>query len=190
MLCIEQLKTNIVNEIKYNPRVTTLTQAYFKDKEVIALDINFEFHEYFPMGEAKLEVLRRVKEIHYILSRNRTTLHLSALHSSHHPDVYRTHMSNIWDHYRDVNKIPETTWASILKRLNSRYTRFRSNETVCHNYIKALEMWIQLSDSANHLTEELAQGFKERLVLAKQALETFKVEEDASTTDVLPSSKG
>lgn len=174
MLCIENIEKLIKDEIKFNVKACVIRPAWLKDKEIIALDAHLKVYDIYPYGYDNLPQLRRVKEIKYLIIRNKLGMYLVDTHEAHNLNAYRSRQVGIWDHFKDVNKLGEDWWIAHLDHYVKKHSRFRKHLLTAENYLTDLMYWQELGNGSNHFTEYVGNEFIVRIELVKEIIETLK----------------
>lgn len=183
MQCIDKLADLIKSEIKYNVKACNIKQDWLKDKEVISLDSKFQVYDIYPEGVASIEQIKRTKEIHYLIIRDKLSMWLSDTKEGHYFGAYRSRHTNIWGHFKDVNKLGEDWWKEHLEHYSKRYNRFKTNLNVALNYKRDLEHWLERGTDTNHFTPDTEFEFHSRITAVDKAISILKekVDEQSNT---------
>ncbi len=187
MLCLEKLEQLIKDEIKYNVKACNIKQDWIKDKEVISLDGSFKVYDIYAEGVASIEQLKRTKEIHYLIIRDKFGMWLSDTKEGHFFGAYRSRQTNIWEHYKDINKLGEEWWTDHLEHYSKRYNRFKTNMSVALNYKRDLEHWLERGKDTNHFTPAVEFEFHTRITAVDRAISNLKEKENADNGELLES---
>lgn len=184
MQCIDKLTDLIKSEIKYNVKACNIKQDWLKDKEVISLDGNFVVYDIYAVGVANIEQIKRSKEIHYLIIRDKYGMWLSDTKEGHFFGAYRSRHTGIWEHYKDVNKLNEDWWLDHLKHYGKRYNRFKTTKSVALSYRTDLEHWLERGKGTNYFTPDIEQEFAVRLNAVIRAIGNFEEKENADNSEV------
>ena len=174
MLCVEQINKLIKDELKFNVKACNIKTDWLKDKQIIALNSDFQVFEIFPHGVNCLELIRRTKEINYLVIKHSTGMYLSDTREGHHLGTYRSRQSAIWDHFRDTNKLSEVWWDKHLKYLAKRGCRAKTHLPSAENYLVELNRWYEMGIGSNNFNIDVQDAFLTRIETVKSFISKLK----------------
>lgn len=184
MLCVEQINKLIKDELKFNVKACNIKTDWLKDKQVIALDNEFRVFEIFPHGANCLELIRRTKEISYLVIKHTSSMYLSDTKESHHLGAYRSRQSAIWDHFNDPNKLSEVWWDDHLKYLAKRGCRAKTHLPSAEKYLFDLTRWYDYGNGSNNFNVDIQDAFLTRIETVKSFINKLKEAANENGQDV------
>lgn len=178
MLSADKLIKVLAEEIKYNVKVCKVSPTWLKDKQVITIDHSGKLVDIHPTGFARLDQIRRSKDIKYMLIRNGITLYVADTCDGRSVEAMRSHQDTAWCDLNDINNVGDSWWIKHLNHYTQKHSRFMSSIQVAEQAKFELEYWLERGKGTVHFTTEIEYEINYRLRNIEKAITALKEKED------------
>ena len=179
MLSADKLKEVLAEEIKYNVKVCTVSPTWLKDKQVITISHCGKLIDIHPTGFARLDQIRRSKDIKYMLIRNRTTLYVADTCTGRAIEAMRCYQNTTWNDLNDINNVDAVWWDKHLAHYTQKHSRYTVSMPVAEQAKFELEYWLDRGKGTKAFTFEIEREINVRLFNIIKAITVLKKKEEA-----------